>query len=171
MGVAFYSIIEYKQHDRYVAFGEVDIPRGGKLLPAIVFGNGGMKDKMLYPPRGMPSDISPKVLDLFFTDVATVEEYLENFKYDDEDEPTVEEYVEDNGEWAVEIYKTIGLLPEPELYDSGWLTYNELQKVLLHEKISIKDLSSVSQAAFATMESLAQDFGAENVRLVFWCGM
>ncbi len=172
MGVSFYAVIEYKQYNNYFAFSEVSIPRGDELLPAIVFGDEGLTDNLLYPPRGMPSDFSYEVRSLFFTDIATVEDYLENFRDDeDEDEPTVEKYVESSGEWAVEQYKTNGLLPAPELYEPGWLTFAELQEVLAHEKISLSDLSPECRAAFAAMESLSEDFGAENVRLVFWCGM
>lgn len=171
MGVAIYAVIEYKEYEHYFAFSEVDIPRGDKVLPAIIFGDGGITDEMLYPPRGIPPDFSFKVRDLFFTDVETVKDYLAETKFDDEEETTVEDYVEGAGDWAIEQYKVNGLLPMPELYEPSWLNFSELQRVLAHEKISTSELSQQFRAILAAMESLSQDFGAENVRLVFWCGM
>lgn len=171
MGVTVSAVIEYKISTSYFAFSNINIPRSDELLPSILYGDGGVTDEMLFPPRGMPSDFSSKVADLFFTDLETVENYLKETQFDGEDEITPEEYLEDAGEWAVEQYKTSGLLPTPELYSPSWLALNELQEVMMRDKIAISSLTPEFRAIVAAMNSLAQDFGTDNVRLIFWCGM
>jgi hypothetical protein len=171
MGVSIFAVIKFKQFDNYSDFAEVNIPRSDKLLPAIAFGDGGLTDEMLYPPRGMPSDVSFKVTSLFFTDFETVKDYLTESNFENEEERTVEEYLENAGKWAVEQYQKTGLLPMPELYAESWLTFTELQKVLTHEGIDLSELTSEFRATLAAMQTLSEDFGVDNVRLVFWLGM
>lgn len=171
MGVSFYAVIEYKQFDNYFSFAEVDIPQNDKLILAVVFGSNNETNEKLFPTRGIPPDCSLKVGNLFFTVVETVQDYLTEFKDDNEEEISIDEYVKASGDWAVKQYKANKLLPLPELYESSWLSFSELQESLTHEKISISELSASFRAALVAMESLSLDFGAENVRLVFWCGM
>lgn len=166
MGVAFYSVLEYEQWDSYWSLGQLNIPRDPELFSAIAFGEGGVTEDMPYPPRGLPLDCSSEACELFFTDSDVVEEYLK-----DEEEVSLEEYVEGFGEWALSEYRASGRLPLPETYNHSWLNLNELKQSLAYRDLSIDKLSPAFRAALAAMQELAEAYGAEKVRLVFGFGM
>ena len=166
MGVSFYSVLEYEQWDAYWALGQLNIPRDLELFSAIAFGEGGVTENMPHPPRGLPSDCSSEARALFFTDSDVVEEYLKN-----EEEVSLEEYVEGIGEWALSEYRASGRLPLPETYNHSWLNLVELKEALAYRDLSIDKLSPAFRAVLAAMDELAKAYGAEKVRLVFGFGM
>jgi hypothetical protein len=171
MGVSFYAVLEYVVYDLPTAFGRLNISRDHDLFSAIAFGDGGVTEGMPYPPRGLPHDLSFDSRDLFFTDPDAVKEYLEASQLEDEEDSTVEGYLEGWDEWAINDYRTSGMLPTPETYSHSWLNLNELKEALAHRNLSIDERPPDVRALIAAMETLAIEYGPENVRLVFCFGM
>jgi len=171
MGVSFYSVLEYMMYDTPMSFGRVNILRDNDLFSAIAFGDGGVTEGMPYPPRGLPPNLSLDSHDVFFTDAAVVKEYLEASRFDDDEETTIEGYLEGWDEWAIREYRDIGSLPTPETYNHSWLNLNELKEALAHRNLSIDKRPPDVKALMAAMEALAHEYGPENVRLVFCFGM
>ena len=172
MGVDVYTVIEYKEWNNYLSFGELNLPRDVRFLSAIAWGEGGVIDEMPHPPRGIPSDCSNYVREAFYVEPEEVLEYLGEAGLDDEgDETSLEEYIAAHGEWAVAEYAASGLVPPPELTGYGSLNLTQLRENLAHAKVGMEDLTPACRAAIAAMESLATSVGANQVRLVFWLGM
>ena len=171
MGVSFYAVVEYKMYDSYVEFGRLDIPRDHELFSAIALGDGGVTDDMPYPPRGLPRDLSFDARDLFYVEADEVKEHLDDFLPDGGAEITSEQYAAGYGAWAVEEYEAGGGLPAPETYSHGWLNLDELKQALARRGLDVAGRSPAFRAASAAMEVLAEEYGAENVRLVFGFGL
>ena len=172
MGASVYAVVEYRQFNSYQCFGEIDIPRDVEFLCAIAWGDGGITDKMPYPPRNaFPEDASYKARESFFVDADAVTEYLQVSRLKDEEETSLEEYARLQGDWAVKEYRSSGLLPQPELTNLGWLTLPELEANLAQRGLVIRKLSPPVRAVLAAMAELAASYGRENVRLVFWIGL
>ena len=171
MGVSFYAVLEYVMYDLPMSFGRVNISRDYELFNAIAFGDGGITEGMPYPPRGLPANLSLDSHELFFTDADAIKQYLEVSRLEDEEETTVEGYLEGWDEWAIREYQTVGTLPTPETYSHSWLNLNELKEALAHRNVSIDERPADVRALVAAMEVLAGEYGPENVRLVFCFGM
>jgi len=171
MGVSFYAVLEYVMYDIPMSFGRLNISRDHDLFSAIAFGDGGITEGMPYPPRGLPANLSLDARELFFTDPDAIKEYLEVSGGEDEEESTIEGYLEGWDEWAINDYQASGMLPNPETYSHSWLNLNELKEALAHRNLSIEGRASDVRALIAAMETLARDYGPENVRLVFCFGM
>lgn len=171
MGVSFYAVLEYVVHDSPQSFGRINILRDHDLFAAIAFGDGGVTEGMPYPPRGLPAQLSLDALDLFFTEPDEIKEYLEASQLDDEEESSVEEYLGGWDEWAKRDYEAFGVLPTPETYSHSWLNLNELKEALAHRNLRIDKRPPDVRALIAAMETLAREYGPENVRLVFCFGM
>src|SRR5262245_21686615 len=140
MGVSFYVVLEYVVYDAPRSFGRFNISRDYDLFSAIAFGDGGITEGMPYPPRGLPSDLSPDSRDLFFTGTDAIEQYLEVSRLEeDEAESTLDGYLEGWDEWAIREYRTSGFLPAPETYSHSWLNLIELKEALAHRKLSIDE--------------------------------
>jgi hypothetical protein len=162
MGCDIHVVIEYDKYGSYWDFAEVNIPRDYKLFSAIAFGDGGISDNLPYPPRGIPSDHSLKVLDLFFTSV----EELSEESGEDEFEP--EEIAKGWGDWAVTEYLSTGSLPSADMHTPSWLLLDEIKEALEKAKLEIDKLSPEFRAVLSVMQSLSEAYGAEKVRMVFW---
>ena len=59
------------------------------------------------------------------------------------------------------------MLPTPETYSHSWLNLNQLKETLAHRNLNIDERPPDLRALIAATETLAQEYGAENVRLVF----
>ena len=105
MGVSFYGVLEYVMYDKPMSFGRINILRDNDLFSAIAFGDGGVTEGMPYPPRGLPASLSLDSHELFFTDPDAIKEYLEVSGFDDEEEATIERYLEGWDEWAIREYR------------------------------------------------------------------
>jgi hypothetical protein len=171
MGVSFYSVLEYSFYGLYQSFGRLDISRDNELFAAIAFGEGGITDNLPYPPRGLPPDLSLVSSELFFTEPDNVRDYLENSGLEDDGQPGIEEYVRGYGGWAIREYQTIGHVPTPEMYDHSWLNLNELKEALATRNLSLNMMSVDFRAVIAAMETLAEEYSPEKVRLVFCFGL
>jgi len=171
MGVSFYAVLEYVRYDLAESFARLYISRDHDLFSAIAFGDGGITEGMPYPPRGLPANLSFDARELFFSEPDAIEEYLEASAVDDEEESTVEDYLKHWDDWAIREYEAFGTLPTPETYSHSWLNLNELKEALAHRNLSIEERPSDVRALLAAMETLAHEYGPENVRLVFCFGM
>jgi hypothetical protein len=165
MGCDIHAVIEYEKHNSYHDFAEVNIPRDYNLFSAIAFGDGGITDKLPYPPRGIPADYSLKVSELFFTSVEELKKFLKEIG-DDEFEP--EEIAKGWGDWAVTEYISNGNLPGMEIHTPGWLLLDEIKTALDRAKLDINKLSPEFRAVLSVMQILSETYGIEKVRFVFW---
>lgn len=170
MGASFFSVLEYEVYGAFTAFGRLNISRDHELFAAISSGDGGNMG-IKYPPRGLPMDLSLDSQELFFTETTEVKEFLEISRAEDEEETSLEEYAEGFGDWAVRGYQTIGHLPIPETYNHSWLNLNELKAALLSRNLRLDQQSADFRALMAAMETLAEEYGPEKVRLVFCFGL
>lgn len=169
MGASVYAILEYREYDMFWSFGKLDLPRDVEFLCAIAWGDGGVTESMPYPPRdAFPADASYHARDSFFVSAEESEEYLEDTRMEDEEAISLEGYAEQIGDWALAEYKASGLLPPPELTNLGWLTLPELEANLAHRGLDSSNLSPPIRALLAAMNELADGYGRDSVRLVYW---
>ena len=85
-----------------------------------------------------------------------------------EDEFKPEEIAKSWGDWALKEYLEHGNLPPPEVHTPSWLNLRELKEALGHAGLEITKQSPEFQAVIAAMQVLADRYGPEKVRIVFW---
>jgi len=160
MGCDIHAVIENQVYGSWTSFAEVEIARDYKLFSAIAFGDGGVSEDLPYPPRGLPSDHSHRVTELFF------------IKSDSEDDPSEQFPQEDLartwGDWAVEQFVLHRIVPGSDWHTPSWLKLDELDIALRRAGLKIEDQSPQFRAVIASMRKLSETYGDENVRLVFW---
>jgi hypothetical protein len=168
MGYDIHAVVEYEKYDTYssLTHGELNIPRDYRLFTVLALGEGGIKDDLPYPPRGLPSDLSYEARDIFFTGAEEVRRFVAELGGGSEGFRP-EEYAEEFGEWTRKEYAESGLLPVPEWHTPGWVNLNELKEVLTYGKLTAEKLSPEFRAILAAMQELAEARGGEKVRLVF----
>lgn len=166
MGCDIHAVIEYNPYGYFTDFGEVRVARDHKLFSALAFGEGGVTDKLPYPPRGLPPDHSLRVSDLFFVEANEIAKIEAEIGGDEEFQP--EAIARTWGNWALEKFLTFGLLPGPDWHTPSWLNINELKEALAYRSLKIEERSPEFRAAFAAMKVLAEAYNTEKVRLVFW---
>ncbi len=171
MGCDIHLVIEYEKYDwGFVdAFteGEVHIARDYDLVSAIAFGDGGITDDLPYPPRGIPTNCSYNVKNLFFTTAGEFKQFLiETGQAEEVYKP--EEIAKSWGDWALKEYLERGSLPAAEVHTPSWLNLRELKEALGHAGLEITKQSPEFQAVIAAMQVLADHYGPEKVRIVFW---
>ena len=166
MGCDIHAVIECERHGSYREVAEVKIARDYKLFSAIAFGDGGITDELPYPPRGLPTDHSLLVGDLFFLEAEELREMEAEIGGGEEFQP--EEIAESWGDWALHEYSKFGVLPHPDWHTPGWLRLDELKESLERAGLEIEKMSPEFRAAVASMQVLSEAYGVEKVRLVFW---
>lgn len=166
MGCDIHAVIEVQKHGSYWDFAEVHIPRDYSLFSAIAFGDGGIRDDLPYPPRGIPSDHSLKVSDLFFISVEEWKKFSDETGGEDDFDP--EGIAKDWGDWAVTQYAEYEKLPGIDLHTPGWLFLHEIKSALDSAKYDRDKLSPEFRAVLGAMQILSEAYGSENVRLIFW---
>lgn len=166
MGCDIHAVIEVERYGSYQSFAEVRIGRDDDLFSAIAFGDGGVTDDLPYPPRGLPADFGLTVTELFFVDANEIRHLEAALEGEEDFKP--EEIARGWGDWALETYKSLGLLPGPDWHTPGWLNVNELNDALSHARLKPEKQSVEFQAVLAAMRVLANNYGADKVRLVFW---
>lgn len=166
MGCDIHAVIECYKYGSYWNFAEVNIARDHKLFSAIAFGDGGITDNLPFPPRGLPRDASTRVTDLFYVEAGTLKEIEAQIDSDERFEP--EEIARGWGAWAVQQYAEFGILPGPDVHTPSWLRLSELKKALDHAGLKLAEQSPEFNAVVLSMQVLADAYGDENVRLVFW---
>lgn len=166
MGCDIHAVIECYKYGSYFSFADVKIARDHKLFSAIAFGDGGITDKLPYPPRGLPPDHSGEVMDRFYIEVDALKDLEAQIGGDEEFEP--EQIAKGWGEWAVEKYEEYEILPGPDFHTPSWLRLSELEKALDHAGLKLAEQSPEFTAVMASMRVLSDAYGDENVRLVFW---
>jgi hypothetical protein len=186
MGESFDSIIEYQRGHLYQGWGEIWLARDVTFLRAIAWGDGGVTRAMPHPPSGIPPDCSWLFKHRFYVTREVVKEYFDSIyseprdgndnleKDGDDDEhrpPTLQQYAAAHGEWASREFAKSGRLPPPELTSTGSLTLPQLLENLEASGGSVRDLTPECQAVLAAMTTLAEVFGGDKVRLVFWGGI
>ena len=174
MGCDIHAIIEYKSNDFDLPFdaftkGEIRIPRDYKLFSAIALGEGGITEDLPYQIRGFPQNCSYQVRNLFFDDVDEVKRIMtlgdKEFVWSEEN---LEAYDREVGKIVREEYFPHNRLPNFDFYGASWLNANELHEALKKGKVNIKELSAEFRFVLKTMQILSEQYGVENVRLVFW---
>lgn len=81
-------------------------------------------------------------------------------------------FLESYGDWAIREYEATGLIPDSNWHTASWLNFNELKEILAGYLRGADDFLGGEESALEktlwTMENLAEKYGNENVRLVFW---
>lgn len=172
MGTDIHAFVEFS-YERASWFslsdGTLNLGRDYSLFNAFAFGDGGITDDLLYPPRGLPEKPSLCANRYFFQPTETVIAHFEEVDRLCGDEPNFdpEQYARNRGALAVENFRHFNLLPRPELYSHSWLNLKELKEVFTHAGLVETTFPIEFRAIFSAMEMLAEKFGTENVRLVF----
>jgi hypothetical protein len=65
-------------------------------------------------------------------------------------------------------YLEHGNLPVADVHTPSWLYLRELKEALAHAGLKMSKQSPEFQAVIAAMQILADHYGPEKVRLVFW---
>jgi hypothetical protein len=172
MGCDIHSVIEYKKDNSNSRFnalsnGEISIPRDYELFSAI--GLAENEPPLPFPTRGLPFDCSDRVRDLFFDDADEVKEILSLMRDEDvSEEEMIDAYIDDTGECIAEEYRLNNRLPNVDFYGASWLNYYELLKAVVESELKVAELSDEFQSVIETFRKLTDQYGAENVRFVFW---
>jgi len=73
------------------------------------------------------------------------------------------------GDWAFKEYEATGLIPFMDWHHPSWLSFIELKEVLSEYYEGSEFLEEIYlERALWSMHGLAEKYGNENVRLVFW---
>jgi len=163
MGCDIHAVIEYKRWDSFwSSFGEIDIPRDYDFFSAIAFGDGGITDELLYPPRGMPSDVSLRTSGLFYMDGQEYKDLMKSHGMEEIIDPEIME------EWERKEYLSTGAVVAPDWHTPSWMNLSEFKASLEQGDITPDKQSPEIMATLSAMEVLANAYGHGNVRLVFW---
>ena len=163
MGCDIHAVIEYKRWDSFwSSFGEIDIPRDYDFFSAIAFGDGGITDELLYPPRGMPSDVSLRTSGLFYMDGQEYKDLMKSHGMEEKIDPEIME------EWEKIEYLSSGAVVAPDWHTPSWMNLSEFKASLEQGDITSDKQSPEIRATLSAMEILANAYGHENVRLIFW---
>jgi hypothetical protein len=167
MGCDIHAVIEYQgPASGWSDFGEIMVPRDYDLFSALAFGEGGITDGLLYPPRGIPTDHGFKASQFFYL---PSEDSIESSVGGNEESAfQPEELAKTWGDWAVQEYLSWGVLPIVDFHTPSWLNFNELLEALEHRGLRLDKLSPGFRAVVAAMRVLAKTHAPEKVRLVFW---
>src|SRR5262249_17985552 len=136
--------------------------RDRDFFSAIAFGDGGITDDLPYPPRGLPSDVSLKTHELFYMDAQEYKDLMAKHGIETVIDP---ESMED---WERKEYLSTGAVVDPDLHTPGWLNLTELIEALEQGGFNAEKQSPEIKAMLSAMEILAENYGAEKVRIVFW---
>jgi hypothetical protein len=163
MGCDIHAVVEYNNYgSHWSAFGEIGIPRDYDLFSVIAFGDGGCADKLPYPPRGLPSDVSLMTHSLVFMDAQEYKQLMKGHGIE------VEIDIESMEEWERTEYLATGAVVGPDWHTASWLDFSELEEALKQGGIRAGKQSPEVKALICAMKVLAEAYGPEKVRLVFW---
>jgi hypothetical protein len=162
METDIYAFIEYKTRGTYRDWARPTLPRNKTIFACLACGDGGTPDDLQYPPRGLPAGYSATIADAFFMDGDDAREIAEQVG--------VNLDINDYPDWAKLEYVESGCFPNPNWHTPSWLTLSELELVLAQCVESTGVVPPEYQAITSAMRSLADAYGRDNVRLVFWFG-
>lgn len=174
MGCDIHAVIEYDRfNDGYwgaFADGEFSIDRDYKLFSAIAFGDGGNTDKLPYPPRGLPADISDIVKRCYFEPVND----SNGIRGWDSKAMAFRKIskTEARKQLPAGIIKKLflkeNLVPRDMVHTGSWLHLSELKETLKCARLKVENLSASFRAVYSALEILSGEYSEKNVRLVFW---
>jgi hypothetical protein len=147
-----------------LAAGEVALCAGQDVVRALV----GFPDGPI-PARGLPPDCGTAVLGLYYRAVENERGSL--FRHCRNKYTLAEaERVVARGEGR---FTPLGdnpkaLIADPDHFMPGWLTLPEVEHALLAHEVPAELVMAEFRAVLAAMGVLAQQYGPDNVRLVFW---
>lgn len=160
-----FAYIEYEDSpDSFCVFAKCWLPHDSRFI-ALFTG-----DMPRIPPRGLPKDVSWEVSSHFFLPVVPDAEsegdwpLRRSVKQSTADEWIHSKqayYLEDEG--YVEKY-----ISNAYFHFASWLNYRELVDIVEQSGIKLVNRLARMQAVLAAMQSLADIYGEESVRLVFW---
>jgi len=163
MGCDIHVVIECERWDSFwSSFGEIDLPRDYDLFSAIAFGDGGITDSLPYPPRGLPSDVSLKTHGLFYMDGQEYKDLMKSHGIEEKIDPEIME------EWERKEYLSTGAVIAPDWHTPSWMNLTEFKASLEQGGITTDKQSPEIRATLSAMEALADAYGIEKVRLIFW---
>jgi hypothetical protein len=163
LGCDIHAVIEYNKWDsHWNSFCVIDIPRDYDLFSAIAFGDGGVTDGLPYPPRGLPSDVSLQTHELFYMDAQEYKDLMAKHGIEFVIDP---ESMED---WERKEYLSTGAVIGPDWHTPGCLNFTELTEALEQGGLTTEKQSPEIKAMLSAMEILADNYGSEKVRIVFW---
>jgi hypothetical protein len=174
MGCDIHAIVET---DRFkvgywdgFADGEFSIDRDYKLFSAIAFGDGGIKDKLPYPPRGLPDSLSEATKRSYFEP----ESELNGIRFWDSKTNSFRRTTKSEAKNRLKngVVKTLylkeNLVPKDMVHTASWLYLSELDEALRAAQLKVEKLSSSFRAVHSVLKILAEDYGDKQVRLVYW---
>ncbi len=81
-------------------------------------------------------------------------------------------FLESYGDWAVREFEARGLIPFSDYHTASWLNFDELKEILVEYLTGGDDFLGEEESALEktlwAMENLAEKYGKEKVRLVYW---
>lgn len=170
MGCDIHAFIEYKKDDLYMGFAEDELwlSRDYALFSALA-GVRAYGERPLYPPRGLPEDCSEAVNGHFFQltvpDDRVGEDWLRGIDF--VEKSFADRWVAEKKSYYVEGHK-YPFVSNSDWHTPSWLTFTEIPRALKHQGISMTERAPDFKAAIAAMAKLAEAYGGDNVRLVFW---
>jgi hypothetical protein len=147
-----------------LAAGEVKLCAGQDVVRALV----GFPDGPI-PPRGLPPDCGTTVLGLYYWAVENERgqwfRHCRNKYTLAEAEQVV---ARREGQFTRLGDNPKALIADPDHFMPGWLTLPEIEQALRAHKVPDELVMPEFRAVLAAMVVLGQQYGPDNVRLVFW---
>lgn len=176
MGSDIHAFIEYDTEQgglHEFSRGQLSLPAEYALFHALAGVRPQSDEPPLFPPRGLPTRVSDEVLRAYFTSVYADREIAARPRprgvpfwmlQSEVDASPHYQQCERRGKPGDRHW----LVADPDWHTPSWLTYREVLAALAHLGLKVADRSVEFRAALAAMAALADEVGADRVRLVFW---
>jgi hypothetical protein len=146
------------------ASGNVELCAGQDVVRALA----GYPDGPI-PARGLPADCGTTVLGLYYSAVENERgHWLQHCRHKYTLAEAEQVVARGEGQFTPLGDNPKALIANPGYFMPGWLALAEVEQALRVHKIPATLISAEFRAVLAAMDVLAQQYGPENVRLVFW---
>jgi acyl carrier protein phosphodiesterase len=162
-----FAYIEYTDSSEcYFVFAQCWLPRDSRFI-ALFTG-----DTPQVSPRGLPKDVSADVLFHFFLPVVSDADSELDGDWplgNSVKQSTADEWIASKRAYYLENtdYPST-YISNANFYFASWLNYRELVEIIEQSGIKLVNRLARMQAVLAAMKALADIYGEENVRLVYW---
>tara|TARA_R110002095_G_scaffold1297_8_gene6897 strand:- start:2544 stop:3143 length:600 start_codon:yes stop_codon:yes gene_type:complete len=172
-------------HDQTWLFGKFCINRDYHLFDALANGRSVQFDPSeverhaLYPPRGIPADLSYDVAieyyDLIMEPADIDSRFSTGYEFVSKSEAEIRvstgrsHYGQVTALWPYSEKSPLwSVVSKPYFHNPGWLTLEEIREALDHFKITMSEVDIEFRALLRAMEELDQESSPWHVRLTFW---
>jgi len=194
MGTDIHAFIEYSNEPTFSGlsgepaylFAGFQLIRDYRLFDALGDGRSSQltadhaSKPALYPPRGIPPDVSIMVARKYYRLIADSDIPHPSFWPRDHciSSKEADERIQQSKEVVATVQQTIfygttaprswSVIPRLHVFNPSWLFHHEIEEALQHADISSSEIGWDFRAVLTCLETVERDCGPMRVRLVFW---